>query len=65
MHGGEVFVPKLPSASILDLAEALAPECAVQQIGSRAGESCTNAWWRRTSARNTLDMERSRRSAPP
>jgi UDP-N-acetylglucosamine 4,6-dehydratase len=58
MHGGEVFVPKLPSASILDLAEALAPECAVQQIGIRAGEKLHECLVSEDEARNTLDMER-------
>lgn len=38
MHGGEVFVPKIPSASMLDLARAMAPGCEVQTIGVRPGE---------------------------
>ncbi len=35
MHGGEIFVPKIPSMRLLDLAETIAPGCAVEYIGIR------------------------------
>ncbi|MBM4370173.1 MAG: UDP-N-acetylglucosamine 4,6-dehydratase (inverting) [Deltaproteobacteria bacterium] len=38
MHGGEIFVPKLPSYRILDVARAVAPEAAVDVVGIRPGE---------------------------
>jgi len=38
MHGGEIFVPKLPSIKILDLANAVAPGCKTKVIGIRPGE---------------------------
>lgn len=38
MQGGEVFVPKIPSMSILDLAKAIAPEAKLEMIGIRPGE---------------------------
>ncbi len=38
MQGGEVFVPKLSSMKIIDLARALAPGCAIKHIGIRPGE---------------------------
>lgn len=38
MQGGEIFVPKLPSARILDLATALAPDLEIREIGIRPGE---------------------------
>jgi UDP-N-acetylglucosamine 4,6-dehydratase len=38
MKGGEIFVPKIPSMKILDLAEALAPECKIKYVGIRPGE---------------------------
>jgi len=38
MHGGEVFVPKIPSARIGDLADAIAPGLARKIIGIRPGE---------------------------
>ncbi len=36
--GGEIFVPKIPSYRILDLAEAIAPECERRIVGIRPGE---------------------------
>ena len=38
MQGGEIFVPKIPSARITDLAEAVAPGIACKEIGIRPGE---------------------------
>ncbi|MCL6483632.1 MAG: polysaccharide biosynthesis protein, partial [Janthinobacterium lividum] len=38
MHGGEIFVPKIPSIRITDLAEAMAPGVATRVIGIRPGE---------------------------
>ena len=35
MHGGEVFVPKIPSMNIMDLVKTVAPECDVDVIGIR------------------------------
>ncbi|MEJ5338865.1 MAG: UDP-N-acetylglucosamine 4,6-dehydratase (inverting) [Aquificaceae bacterium] len=36
--GGEVFVPKIPSVRIVDLAKAMCPECSFKFIGIRPGE---------------------------
>ena len=38
MEGGEIFIPKLPSMKIVDLAKALCPFCKLKEIGIRAGE---------------------------
>ncbi|MCX2683191.1 UDP-N-acetylglucosamine 4,6-dehydratase (inverting) [Campylobacter sp. MIT 21-1685] len=38
MHGGEIFIPKIPSMKITDLARALAPKLAHKIIGIRSGE---------------------------
>ena len=38
MVGGEVFVPKIPSMNIMDLAHAVAPEARVREVGIRPGE---------------------------
>lgn len=38
MRGGEIFVPKIPSMNILDLARAVAPECRTEVVGIRPGE---------------------------
>ena len=36
--GGEIFIPKIPSYKITDVAEAIAPECKIEVIGIRPGE---------------------------
>ncbi|HXG87645.1 MAG TPA: UDP-N-acetylglucosamine 4,6-dehydratase (inverting) [Vicinamibacterales bacterium] len=38
MEGGELFVPKIPSMNIMDVAKALAPDCRTEVVGIRAGE---------------------------
>jgi UDP-N-acetylglucosamine 4,6-dehydratase/5-epimerase len=38
MHGGELFVPKIPSMKITDLAQAIAPGAAMHDVGLRPGE---------------------------
>ena len=38
MQGGEIFIPKIPSMKIVDLAKALCEKCELQEIGIRAGE---------------------------
>ena len=38
MEGGEIFVPKLPSSTVADLAKAIAPEAKMQIVGLRAGD---------------------------
>ncbi len=38
MVGGEVFVPKIPSTTILNIARAVAPECRTKVVGMRPGE---------------------------
>jgi len=38
MRGGDIFVPKIPSMSIMELAEVIAPECRIDIIGVRPGE---------------------------
>ena len=38
MHGGEVFVPKIPSIRIMDLARAMGPDVDIKVVGIRPGE---------------------------
>lgn len=38
MRGGEIFVPKLPSMRVTDLARAVAPRCRIDVVGVRPGE---------------------------
>jgi UDP-N-acetylglucosamine 4,6-dehydratase len=38
MHGGEIFVPRIPSVGIMDVAEAYAPGIMTRIVGIRPGE---------------------------
>jgi len=57
MHGGEIFVPKIPSMRLLDLAETIAPGCAVENIGIRPGEKLHEVLVSEDESRNTLETE--------
>ena len=57
MQGGEVFVPKIPSMRIVDLAEAMAPGCGVDSIGIRPGEKLHEVLVARDESRHTLELE--------
>ncbi len=57
MHGGEVFVPKIPSMRMLDLAKAIGPECEIDVIGIRPGEKLHEVMISEDDARNTLEFE--------
>lgn len=57
MKGGEVFVPKLPSANMLDLAKAMAPEAEIDIIGIRPGEKIHEMMITSDDARNTLEYD--------
>jgi len=54
--GGEIFVPKIPSYRILDLAEAIAPECERRIIGIRPGEKIHEEMITSSDSLNTLDL---------
>jgi len=55
MHGGEIFVPKIPSMNIVDLAKAIAPDCLVEEIGIRPGEKMHEVMVSEDEARDTLE----------
>ncbi|WP_412759094.1 UDP-N-acetylglucosamine 4,6-dehydratase (inverting) [Neobacillus cucumis] len=55
MRGGEIFVPKIPSMKVTDLATALAPDCKVEIIGIRPGEKLHETMITEDDARRTLD----------
>lgn len=55
MQGGELFVPKIPSYRILDVAEAVAPGVPVEEIGIRPGEKLHESMITLDDARNTLE----------
>jgi UDP-N-acetylglucosamine 4,6-dehydratase len=58
MHGGEIFVPKIPSMRLDDLAEAIAPECERRVVGIRPGEKLHEVMVPEDDARRTLEFER-------
>jgi UDP-N-acetylglucosamine 4,6-dehydratase len=57
MQGGEVFVPKIPSTHITDLAKAIAPEAEIEYIGIRPGEKLHEVLISEDEARHTLELE--------
>lgn len=57
MHGGEIFIPKIPSMRITDLAEAIAPGCRHEYIGIRPGEKLHEVMVPEDDARNTIELD--------
>ena len=57
MCGGELFVPKIPSMNIMDLARAIAPECETRVVGIRPGEKLHELMIPRDEARKTLEFD--------
>jgi UDP-N-acetylglucosamine 4,6-dehydratase len=57
MLGGEVFVPKIPSMKILDLANVIAPEADVEIIGIRPGEKLHEVLIHEDEARSTVELD--------
>lgn len=58
MHGGEIFVPKIPSMKIMDVAKAVAPECRTEIIGIRPGEKLHEIMITPDDAWNTVELDR-------
>lgn len=57
MRGGEVFIPKIPSMKITDLATAVAPNCKVKTIGIRPGEKVHEVLVSQNEVRNTYEFD--------
>ncbi len=57
MQGGEVFVPKIPSMKVVDLARAVAPEAKVNIIGIRPGEKLHEVLISEDEARTVVEMD--------
>ena len=57
MHGGEIFVPKIPSMRLVDLAETVAPGCRAEYIGIRPGEKLHEVLVSEDESRQTLETE--------
>ncbi|MFA7116510.1 MAG: UDP-N-acetylglucosamine 4,6-dehydratase (inverting) [Bacteroidales bacterium] len=54
--GGEIFIPKIPSYKIEDVAKSIAPNMPVKEMGIRPGEKLHEEMITRTDALNTLDL---------
>ena len=54
--GGELFVPKIPSYRILDVAKAIGPECQLKEIGIRPGEKIHEEMITAADSVNTYDL---------
>ena len=57
MIGGEIFVPKIPSMKIIDLAKTIGPDCEIEVIGIRPGEKLHEILIPRDEMRNTYECE--------
>jgi len=57
MWGGELFVPKIPSYKILDVAKAIAPECKTEFVGIRPGEKIHEEMITETDSINTIEFD--------
>lgn len=57
MYGGELFVPKIPSLKITDLAKAIAPDARLEVIGIRPGEKLHEEMISVDDSRRTLERE--------
>jgi UDP-N-acetylglucosamine 4,6-dehydratase (inverting) len=57
MWGGELFVPKIPSYKITDLATAVAPECKIKIVGIRPGEKIHEEMITEADAINTIEFD--------
>ena len=57
MNGGEIFIPKIASMKIIDLAKAIAPECKFETIGIRPGEKVHETLISEDDVPNTLEFD--------
>jgi UDP-N-acetylglucosamine 4,6-dehydratase len=55
--GGEIFVPKIPSMRVLDLAKVITPQCEYEVIGIRPGEKLHESLISKDEGRNAVDMD--------
>jgi UDP-N-acetylglucosamine 4,6-dehydratase len=56
MRGGEIFVPKIPSMKVVDLARAVAPNTRVDVVGIRPGEKLHEVLVNDDEARSTVEL---------
>lgn len=57
MAGGEIFVPKIPSMKLIDLARVIGPDCELEVVGRRPGEKLHELMVGEDDAHNTLEYD--------
>lgn len=57
MHGGELYVPRIPSMKIVDMAHAIAPGATIEEVGIRPGEKLHEEMISADDARRTLEFD--------
>ncbi len=57
MCGGEIFVPKIPSAKMIDVARAISPDARIEYIGIRPGEKLHEVMVPEDEARHTIELD--------
>ncbi len=57
MAGGEIFVPKIPSMKLIDLARVIGPDCELEIVGRRPGEKLHELMVGEDDAHNTLEYD--------
>ena len=57
MHGGEIFVPKIPSMKVVDLSRVIAPRCKIKYIGIRPGEKIHEVLLTEDEARHSFEFK--------
>ena len=57
MWGGELFIPKIPSYRLTDLAKAIAPDCKIKIVGIRPGEKIHEKMISFSDSLNTVEFK--------
>lgn len=57
MQGGEIFVPKVPSMSVMEIARALTPNCDIEFVGIRSGEKIHEVLVSEDEARHAVELD--------
>lgn len=57
MNGGEIFIPKIPSMRVVDLARTIAPKCKIKYVGIRPGEKIHECLLTDDEVRHALDFD--------
>lgn len=56
--GGEIFIPKIPSMRVVDLAHAIEPKCTFKHVGIRPGEKLHESLISEDEARKTVETDK-------